>query len=951
MSQPATSAAQPSPGPQQDELRLLGQPRLWLGGVLQPLSSRRLSLLAHLALDGPTPRAELAELLWPGVQGDARNNLRVELSRLRQTPLAAHLRGEDRLALHGVGVDALMLLEAVGRGDFTLALQWSGAPLAGLEGLPGSALGSWREGWAARLEAAQHQAVLGAAAAAEAGGECGAALRLHLDLLARTPLLETHAREAMRLYALLGEREAALELYRQLEAGLRHDLQLDPLPETQALAQQLRAGAPPDPRRSPLERSQAQLAHPPLVGREAVLDRLRAAPADLRLRLIVGEAGAGKTRLVQELIGQQPGGAVWLRGHPETQHTPFGVVAAALRGAARRGALRGLDPRWTPDLARLLPELWPDTPAAEALADLRPRFLEALVQALLHAAQGQSWVVLDDLHWLDAASLEVLLLAARRLRTDPRGTDPRPARPRLLATARRAELDARDDLRPLLAPLERDGHLERTTLDNLSELATLKLLRLLSGSSGATRLARRLHGATAGNPLWLLESLKSLLAGGQVQVDPAGVWQTFPGSEQADGEAGADLPLPHSLLDTVGAQLTQLDPGVRRLLGAASLLGEELQAAELAAALDLSELAALDGLEQAEHAGLLAARESGFVFRHELLRRAVEQTLNPQRRRWLHRQLAGALERLKAASLRVAEQRERGGLPCFDHWLQAADQARAVYAQREVLGCLAHALTHAPGPAERAQLWLERVEVWRTLNLSAEWHADLAAAEREAQASADPSLQLDVALRWVNYLWRTGDPERAVQLAEGMQHQPMSDEQRAKLADVWGAALRELKRFSEAQHVIQSGLHEGISLLTRANLHNDLAACAALSGRLLDGQEHIQLALEGFKAVQNIPGQIAARMTAFYLADELKQDALAEDHAQQAYQLARQIDHVRLLNGAIQNLMEWKANHADWVAVIELANEGLELCERTFDQGGILLFTEQLNVARAAHRP
>ena len=237
------------------EIRLLGPPEVWVEGRRLELPTRKLlALLAYLLLEGPTPRARLAELLWEGFDRRARANLRSELYRLKQTPLAAVLREEGGcLCLEGVESDLRRFEQHAARGEWALALALRrDVLLEGLE-LPEAPLfEEWllltREAWEERYR----RALFRHAEGLERAGQARAALEAYQQFLRLDPLGEEALRAVMRLFERLGEPGLALESYARFAAFLERELGLPPARETRQLAERIRTGGtspalPPGP--------------------------------------------------------------------------------------------------------------------------------------------------------------------------------------------------------------------------------------------------------------------------------------------------------------------------------------------------------------------------------------------------------------------------------------------------------------------------------------------------------------------------------------------------------------------------------------------------------------------------------------------------------------------------------------------------------------------------------
>lgn len=208
------------------------------GEAFTPLERKAAALLAYLALEGPSRRAQLIGLLWPDTREvAARNNLVHLLRKLRRSADAVPVVGAEVLSLaRDLVSDVLEAQEAFVRGEYTVVLRFEGEVLQGLvyDDLPDLDLwveaqrGRWREwqGVALRQEVRRH----------EAQGEYDAALTLALALHDLDPVSEDAARRLMRLHYLRGDRSAALRAYSRCAEVLRREFGVDPLPETQDLA-------------------------------------------------------------------------------------------------------------------------------------------------------------------------------------------------------------------------------------------------------------------------------------------------------------------------------------------------------------------------------------------------------------------------------------------------------------------------------------------------------------------------------------------------------------------------------------------------------------------------------------------------------------------------------------------------------------------------------------------
>jgi DNA-binding SARP family transcriptional activator len=724
-------------------LRLLGVPRAEHQGRELRFPDRKcIALLAVLALDGRCTRARMATLLWEE-QGDAdaRRNLRRELHRLRDAGFEALLTSEgDTLALSpAVEVDVAHFRAARAAGQAERALQGHGGRL--LEGFDLAGATGFQEWLAAQREAlaqAWREAAESHGDALHRAGDLRGALALALRLVHDDTLQEGHYRRAMTLHAALGEREDALALYERCRRLLGRELGLQPLPQTAALAEQIRQGraapapaaaATPPAAQAPLPALQT-LQTPPLVGREGLLGALLQSLATRRLTLLRGDAGIGKSRLLQALAAARAGVQVHA-ARVSDRRVPFAALARWLRGRPLPAAL----PAWAlAELARLLPECGTPPPPITTDAQ-RLRFFEAVRQAWALAWAGTQVHVFDDWQFVDDASAlwwgwwlgqgaagDAAVLVAER---------PGQAGDEAAAVLREA-LQAEGG-----APLE---------VSALDEAAVFELVRALSGTARPQRFAERLWRATGGHALYVLETLQHLLQTGVIRVDDLGQWHTPFDDATRDYH---ELPIAPSVQAAVLQRVQALDDAARRLLEAASLTGDDFSLPLAGAASALGEWDAVQALESALHARVLVRHESRpglYRFVHDLFAQAVAAALSPERRRLMHRAIGQRLAQDGAAPARVAEHFAAGGdaAQALDWRLRAMAAARQRMALGDMLAQADAVLALAPPARAVAQAQLCRASA-----LLARAHGPEAAAALDAAGVAlrgvdDVDLHVDV---------------------------------------------------------------------------------------------------------------------------------------------------------------------------------------------------------------
>ncbi|MCE9658542.1 MAG: AAA family ATPase [Burkholderiales bacterium] len=699
-------------------LTLLGPPALRRDDVEIALPIRKsMALLLLLARqDAPLPRGRVAAMLWPGLgEPDARRNLRRELARLREAGAGDALRIDgDRLALGDVRLDVATFGEAfaAGRVDDALAL-WRGPPADGFFLGDADAFDTWLAAERESLVELRRRALQASAVALEARGERAAALERVQALLAEDPLQEQHHRDAMRLLAAAGRREAALAQYERCRAVLRSELGLAPMAETEALAASLRgepgtnAGAAP--RAPAVEPSGATAAlstarnrptplpeQLPFVGRDAEVAALEAAWSAAVPIVVEGEGGLGKTRLATDFAAAH-GPYAMARCRAGDAEVPYASFARAMRALLGPSAtLPASLPDWiAAEVARLIPELGPGG-APLRTDEERSRFFEACARAWeALSADDFDAVVVDDWHLADAASRVLFAFIARR-RREAGGAGAREIlvlRPDLDAAASEA-----------LTALREASGAAHLRLRPLAGAEVLDLVRRLSGASEPTRFAERLARATGGNPFFLAETLRHLAESGLLTLDAAGAWQT---PFDASTEDYREMPVPASVHEAVRARAERLAPATRRVLEAAALAAEPFSPRLLAPACALSELDTVLAIEEAVAARLLREHErGGFAFAHDLAQQSIAGTLSLERARLVHRRLALGAEAAGAAPATIAAHHEASGdkARAVAPRIAAGDDAKRLRAHAAAIEHWQHGLADLPTPAQEIAL-------------------------------------------------------------------------------------------------------------------------------------------------------------------------------------------------------------------------------------------------------
>ncbi|WP_433475332.1 ATP-binding protein [Spirillospora sp. CA-142024] len=650
--------------------RLLGGVDLRVDGEpLPPLESARVeSLLAYLLLhrDAPQLRQRLAFLLWPdSTDAQARTNLRKVLHHLRRSlpdidrfidigPRTLRWREDAPLWL-----DVDQFERALAGGRLEEAVNVYGGEL--LEGGYDEWLADERE----RLARLHMEALAELARRHERERRWTEAVRCAERLVACDPLREESHRLLIRLCRAGGDRVRALRAFHVCATTLERELGVEPSPETREMYEALLAEA------GPIEEV-SQIRGTPFVGRAdewaELADLWRSAAAGrAQLVLVSGEAGVGKTRLVDELRVRVNATAVEARAYPAEGTIAYGVVTAWLRARP----VRRLDRRRLTELSRLLPELGTEVAPPEPLPEpeLRRRLYAAIGRALSPAG-APLLLIVDDAQWSDAQSLRLIHYLVRVAPS---------ARLLVAVTARREDLDAGHPLGALIESLRALERFTEIELGRFGRAETALLAERITGTPLDAEDLRRLYGYSEGNPLFLVEALRA--------------------------DAPADTPKVQAL---IAGRLARLSKPAAELAGIAATVGRAFTANVAAAASGLDERTFVAALDELWRRGIIRAHgPSAYDFSHGRIRDAAYAALGPPRQRQVHLAVARALEECGGAAAALAPHYEKAGATAEAvrwyeraardaQWLHAhADAARAL--ERAV--ALADGLPPGPGTA------------------------------------------------------------------------------------------------------------------------------------------------------------------------------------------------------------------------------------------------------------
>ena len=381
-----------------------------------------------------------------------------------------------------------------------------------------------------------------------------------------------------------------------------------------------------------------------------------------RLVLLAGEPGVGKTRLAQEatLIVRNRGFLVAAgRCYEPRQATafyPFVEALTMLYAAAPRQIHAEVPRRWA-YLGRLLPNEDISVPASSSGGqDEHDRLFWAatgFLQAI--AAESPVALLLDDLHWADTSSLELLQHLARHTRAD---------RVLLLGTYRDVAVGRQHPLEQALRDLSREQLLERVAVRRLDREGTRALMAAAFDLSEVSEeFAILVQRQTEGNPFFVQEVLRALVERGDIYREN-GRWERR--------EIG-ELSVPESIRSAIGERLSRLSEESQEVLNEASVLGPTFSFDDLQGLANRAEEVVEAALVEAMAAGLVAEMgRDAYAFNHALTQQTLYAELPARRKRRLHLAAGEVLERLPE------RRREGRAAELAWHFLQADDPERAL---------------------------------------------------------------------------------------------------------------------------------------------------------------------------------------------------------------------------------------------------------------------------------
>ncbi len=691
---------------------------------------------------------------------------------------------------------------------------------------------------------------------------------------------------------------------------------------------------------------------PTLIGRTDDLATLhllvdRAGKGQGSVALVSGEAGIGKSRLVAEVKTEALAHDFWLlQGScfPTDSAIPYAPLLDLLRShfSGHSSALPETSIELMaqaflpllPDLGHVLAgtSLPPKQPSLDPEQEKRHRF-EVLAHFLTtQAGKHPVLLVVEDLHWSDDISLEFLHYLARRCAPHPL----------LLLLTYRSE-EVLKALRHFLAHLDREHLAQDIPLARLARDEVEAMLRAIFALPRSLRLelASQLYGLTEGNPFFIEEVLKSLLAAGDIFYTN-GRWDRKPLGE---------LHIPRSVQDAVQQRTDHLSEPARRVLTLAAVAGRRFDFALLQALTKHDEDQLLTLIKELVAAQLVVEESAEqFAFRHALTRQAIYGDLLLRERKALHHRIADTLERLYSAVLetRLADLAyhfyEAGTWEKALRYAQrAGEQAQTMYAP----GTAIEQVTRALAAAERgllappASLYRLRGQAYETLGdferAYADYQTTLQLAREVSDLRAEWQALCDLGFLWTgrNYAQAGSYFEQALERARHLDDPLTLAHSHNRLGN-WYAnseqpsvALRyhqeALTLFQQAQD--QLGLADTYDLLGMANF---------LGGDLRHSSAYYQQAVALFQNLDDRHG-LASSLSMLMLSGGVYEThtivpapiSFAEGlhFGEQALKIAHEIGSRSAEIFALLSLGQYLGPRGKYASALQVAQEGLRIAE------------------------
>src|SRR6266702_4159196 len=660
--------------------------------------------------------------------------------------------------------------------------------------------------------------------------------------------------------------------------------------------------------------------------------------------LLSGEAGIGKSRLVAEAKAYAATQEFLLfQGNCFSADIayPYAPLLDLVRSSAANqlaaAIASGLAP-FARELHQLLPDVVLLPPDQAPLVSSDPqqekrRLFAALTQFFMGQAIKQPvLLIIEDIHWSDDTSLEFLHALARRCS----------AHPLLILLTYRSD-EVRPILRHFLAQLDRERLAEEISLSRLTRSGVEAMLRAIFALPRSVRLELpdSIYTLTEGNPFFIEELLKSLIAAGDIFYAD-GRWDRKPLSE---------LHIPRSVQDAVQQRTDLLSEDARRVLILAAAAGRRFDFALLQQLTKHDEPHLLSLMKELMAAQLVVEEsEERFAFRHALTRQAIYADLLVRERKALHRSIADTMERLSGSSpdaylADLAYHFFEAGAwgKAMEYGQRAGEQAQRLYSPRAAIEHVTRALDAAQRGSilPPTMLYRQRGQAYETLGdferAQADYKTTLQMAQRAGDGHGEWQALMDLGFLWAerDYSQTGAYCQEALALARGM-GDPLTLAHSLNRLGNWHLnveqPLEALRYHQEALATFQGmndqhGLAETLDLPGMANY---------LSGDVFQGTAYYQQAVALFQRLDDRQGLVSslAQLTVACGSDLMGPTLLilsfAESlhYGEQALKIARDIGQRSVEAFTLFNLGHVLSPRGEYARALEMVQEGLSIAEQ-----------------------
>ncbi len=605
--------------------------------------------------------------------------------------------------------------------------------------------------------------------------------------LAAEPLQEKAHVRLMKLHYAQGSRSRVHAQYEQLRALFAEELGIEPLAETAVLYQQMMDGtftpaapphrpfAPPPPAPPPHPRNPAT-PQPAFVGRRHELARLTDALINANnghgsFHLIRGESGVGKSRLIAETLRKNdtqpiPAEELYLfhgRGHEFEVMIPYSLITQALQMGAPAVTWEQFTPApvWLNGLLPLLPHLpayLHDAGMTMPPSDKSCHTIEAVGRLFLTLSRRRLVVLyLDNLHWADMPTWNLLGYLAQRVNNH-----------RILIIGAARVEDMSHERNRLARKMERQHALAQLTLERLNREETAELARHLipPAQQPDPLFLRRLYEETAGNPFFIVETVRAVLDDGESDN-----WTRNVPTDREGKRPFFAIPL--KVQAVIESRLDKLEEESRAALAAAAAIGHEFTFDLLQTISRYDTETVLAALDEWLARGLVREQKESYRFSHDKIEQVAYAHLSRARRQWTHLQIAHYLDSHypDTDSAQLAHHYYRSSDPAraLPHLARAGDRALRVrsYAEAREFGLQAIGLMgRFPALAKRDRA--ERIDLNLQLAQAYAFTGDrdkalhlLYETERVAESLNDTERLAHIFYRSAQLFWLQGDPQTA----------------------------------------------------------------------------------------------------------------------------------------------------------------------------------------------